>query len=259
MLIGAGWRGGWGKGQNIEMPRSGDAEEGLLAPAQPSERCGPKAKKTSLAAVAVATIVVAAVVFIEFVDHSDSTPAETPEVPEVPDTPDDPDTGLERFHCEAAGGGQICKGTQLTGAGTFLANDCNNTCTSQPQPAPVDAKSLLHDFPCMGGTCSGSGICCDKSSAGPCCPDPNGVCCPAGCCPAGHSCCGENHCAPAGSTCCDDGYCLAGTTCCAGGGCCPAAAPKCMGGNKCGREGSEDSEDSLDAIFVQHVGVPPLP
>ena len=241
------------------MPRSGDGEEGLLAP-QPSERCGPKAKKTSLAAVAVATIVVAAVVFIEFVDHSDDTTAETPEVPE---TPDDPDGGLERFQCENSEppGTQICRGTKLTGAGTFLTNDCGGTCntSTSSQPALVDVKSLLHDFPCMGGTCSGSGICCDKVSAGPCCPDPNGVCCPAGCCPAGHSCCGENHCTPAGSVCCDDGKsCPAGTTCCAGGGCCPAAAPKCLGGNKCGHE-SGSFLDAVVATVVPQAGAPPLP
>ena len=100
--------GGWGNGQNIDMPRSGDAEEGLLAPAQPSERCGPKAKKTSLA---VATIVVAAVVFIKFVGDSDNTSAETPQ---VPDDPDD----RKAFRCKLK----------------------RTRCTSSPPPCSVDLR-----------------------------------------------------------------------------------------------------------------------
>ena len=126
------------------MPRSRDAEEGLLAPAQPTERCGPKAKKTSLAAVAVATIVVAAVVFIKFVAHSDSPPAETPE---VPDTPDDPDQGLEMFHCET----HICKSTKLTGGTLFKTNDCNNTCTPEPEPSAAFREAQASVGAALGG------------------------------------------------------------------------------------------------------------
>jgi len=47
----------------------------------------------------------------------------------------------------------------------------------------------VKDYPCDGGTCSGSGTCCSGHAA-PCCPITSGTCCSDrdACCPAGTSC-----------------------------------------------------------------------
>ena len=57
-------------------------------------------------------------------------------------------------------------------------------------------KTVVGDFPCGGGTCSGTGTCCDSVSPDmPCCPAEGASCCSGGtCCPADHPVCDGIYC-----------------------------------------------------------------
>jgi hypothetical protein len=231
------------------MPRAGESEQPLLE--ESGAGCGAKAKalctsKSGLGLLAVAVVGAAAVGVVMSVDFGGKKdPGD--QVPEEPETPDNPDHGLEYFHCDGEPGNQTCSRTWFKtepGHITYKNKDCNNSCTAAAAvaAAPVAAApEWVGDFPCMGGTCSGTGICCSASSLGPCCPDPAGVCCPAGCCPAGHSCCQTDHCCPAGTTCCPEG------------GCCPAGTT-CAGGNTCKRMEDDGSVVQIEKVFAQQSG-----
>lgn len=232
----------------MPRPESGGREQLLGADGSAEGCCDFKAKalQSKRAAGVLAIVLVAGAAVAIFLSTGSSGKSSVE--PEVPETPDDPDHGLERFHCVGPDGKQICNKTMLTGGATFETSDCNNSCTTAQSLTPGWATaSRLEDFPCMGGTCSGTGICCaDVKGGGPCCPDPKGVCCPAGCCPEGHSCCQENHCCPHGTTCCPEG------------GCCPAGTT-CAGGNKCKRMDDEGTRTEIETVLMlQHSGADPV-
>ena len=232
----------------MPRPESGGGEQLLGADTGSAAGgcCDGKAKALQskrVAGVLAIVLVAGAAVAIFLNGSSGNTSVE----PDVPETPDEPDHGLERFHCAGPDGQQTCNKTMLTGGVTFETSNCNNSCATAQSLTPGWATaSRLEDYPCMGGTCSGTGICCaDVKGGGPCCPDPKGVCCPAGCCPEGHSCCQENHCCPHGTTCCPEG------------GCCPAAYPTCAGGNKCKKMDDEGTEIEM-VLMLQHSGSDPV-
>ena len=78
-------------------------------------------------------------------------------------------------------------------------------------PFALGFSAPVKDYPCGGGTCTGTGTCCDaKSSDKPCCP-------------------------------------LESATCCDGGFCCDSAHPTCVAGGMCS---AADGKITVSAEFL---------